>query len=200
MLHDILYYVSIFIIASTFIPFIRNDYWIFRVFEYPRLQKLVLNVGLLIAILMFYSPEILWEYIVIAGLFINMIYLCYLIFPFTILGKVQIVSATNPHGRNNISILIANVYQENRRTDDYKKLISSYDPDIVLLVETNKWWQQQMDTISSNYPHQIKVPLENTYGMLLYSRLPVMSIIPMVICCGLLSLINASIRLLKGFG
>lgn len=172
MLHDILYYVSIFIIVSTFIPFIRNDYWIFRVFEYPRLQKLVLNIGLLIAILLFSFPGSTWEYIVAAGLFINLIYLCYLVFPFTRLGKVQIVSSTNPHGPNNISILIANVYQGNRRTDEYKQLIKSCDPDIVLMVETNKWWQQQMDSITNDYPHQIKVPLENTYGMILYSRLP----------------------------
>ncbi len=171
MLHDILYSLSIFIIVSTFIPFIRNDYWIFRIFEYPRLQKLISNVGLLFAIVTLSFPALLWEYIVVAGLLINMIYLCYLIFPFTRFGKVQIVSAVNPHGPDNISILIANVYQENRRTDDYKRLISSYDPDVVLLVETNKWWQQQMDSITNDYPHQIKVPLENTYGMLLYSRL-----------------------------
>lgn len=29
-----------------------------------------------------------------------------------------------------------------------------------------------MDVIEEDYPHQIKAPLENTYGMLLYSRLP----------------------------
>ncbi|MFP4471274.1 MAG: endonuclease/exonuclease/phosphatase family protein, partial [Bacteroidales bacterium] len=30
----------------------------------------------------------------------------------------------------------------------------------------------QLDVITDHYPHHIKYPLDNTYGMLLYSRLP----------------------------
>ncbi len=170
-MHDILYYIIIFIIITTLIPFIRSDYWIFRVFEYPRLQKFLLNILLLIGVIVFDYPEATWQYIVLIAFIGNLIYLAYLIYPFTPLAKVQIVNAVNPPGDENISILIGNVYQHNRRADEYKKLIASHDPDIVLLVETDEWWHQQIDSISSKYPHSIKVPLANTYGMLLYSKL-----------------------------
>lgn len=171
-MHDILYYIILFLIITTLLPFIRSDYWIFRVFEYPRLQKFVLNIILLIAVLVFDYPETTWQYIVITAFIGNLIYLVYLIYPFTKLAKVQIVNAINAKGANNISILIGNVYQYNRKVNEYKDLIASQDPDLFLLVETDEWWHQQMDPIKSKYPHHITVPLENTYGMLLYSKLP----------------------------
>ena len=170
-MQDVLYYLIGFIIVSTLVPFIRNDYWIFRVFEYPRLQKFALNIVLLVAVLVFSFPSTTWQYVIIAAFILNLIYLGYLIYPFTSMAKVQIINAERPPGPDNISILIANVYQENRKAAEFKELILSYDPDVVLLVETDEWWHQQIDSIKSKYSHQITVPLENTYGMLLYSKL-----------------------------
>ncbi|MHA4844138.1 endonuclease/exonuclease/phosphatase family protein [Flavitalea antarctica] len=169
MIDNILFYSSIFIILSTLLPLVHNDFWIFRVFDYPRLQKLALNIGLIIAILLF--PLSTRDLIILGALVINMIYLFSLILPFTRFGKRQVADASDPPGENNLKLLIANVFQENRKAQDYHQLIATHDPDIVLMVETNRWWQEQMDSISGNYPHQFKVPLENTYGMLFYSRL-----------------------------
>lgn len=172
MTHDILFYFSIIVILSTIIPFIRHDFWIFRVFEYPRLQKLSLNI-LLIAIILYFSfPQDTKDWLVFVGLLINLSYLSYLIFPFTVLGKKQIITSVRSNGQDNLKILIANVYQENRQSKDYHNLIASCEPDVVLMVETNKWWQNEMDSIQEIYQHQLKAPLENTYGMLLYSKLP----------------------------
>ncbi|TDO20883.1 endonuclease/exonuclease/phosphatase family protein [Pedobacter duraquae] len=165
-----LFCLSIFVVIATLIPFIRHDYWIFRVFEYPRLQKLVLNF-LLIVISLWFWPVESHQLIGFVLLVVNLVYLVYLVLPFTIFGVKQIVSSTKPEGENNISLLVANVYQDNRESEKYLKLIEQCNPDIVLMVETNLWWQQQMDKIGEGYPHQLKMPLENTYGMIFYSRL-----------------------------
>lgn len=101
-----------------------------------------------------------------------MSYLLYLVFPFTVFGKKQIISSKRTNGTDNLKILIANVYQENRQSAAYHQLIASCDPDIILMVETNQRWQNEMDAIQKTYTHQLKAPLENTYGMLLYSKLP----------------------------
>jgi len=170
--HDILFYFSIIVILSTIIPFIRHDFWIFRVFEYPRLQKLSLNIALIALILYFSFPKETKDWIVLAGLLINLSYLIYLVFPFTALGKKQIITSLRSDGIDNLRILIANVYQENRQSKDYHNLIAMCEPDLILMVETNKWWQNEMDSIQKTYQHQLKAPLENTYGMLLYSKLP----------------------------
>lgn len=165
-----LFYISLVVIFFTLLPLVRHDFWIFRVFEYPRLQKMVLNLGLLVLHLI-YLPIDVFEKIVFGAFVLNFFYLVYQIFPFTVFGKKQIISAKSPVDDRNISLLIANVYQDNRDSDSYLKLIKKCDPDVVLLVETNGWWQEQIDVIGAEYPHQLKIPLENTYGMIFYSRL-----------------------------
>ncbi|TKC02622.1 endonuclease/exonuclease/phosphatase family protein [Pedobacter cryotolerans] len=158
------------LIIATLVPLIRHDSWVFRVFEYPRLQKLTLNVLLLAAGLIFYAHTTTnWVFIVLLTL--NLAYLIYQVFPFTRFGKQQIIKSRFPSGDKNISLLIANVYQDNKNSKAYLNLITECDADVILMVETNLWWQQQIDVIGERYPHQLKIPLENTYGMIFYSKL-----------------------------
>jgi endonuclease/exonuclease/phosphatase (EEP) superfamily protein YafD len=168
---NILYYSGIFIVIASLVPLIRHDFWIFRVFEYPRLQKLTLNILILVVYASFFPIEATEDYILMVLLSLNLIYLCRQIFPFTVLAKKQIIQSDKPAGKRNIQLLIANVFQDNRKYAAYHQLIKNCNPDVVLMVETNQWWQDKMDSIGTEYPYQMKVPLENTYGMLLYSRL-----------------------------
>ncbi|RYE57525.1 MAG: endonuclease [Sphingobacteriales bacterium] len=170
-MQQVLFYLSIAVAVFTLIPLIRHDFWIFRVFEYPRLQKLVINVALIALNLVFF-PENTGQTVVFGILCLNVAYLIYQVFPFTILGTKQIINARSPINKTNLSLLIANVYQDNRESESYLKLIERCNPDIVLMVETNKWWEKEMDLIGDKYPHQLKAPLENTYGMIFYSRFP----------------------------
>jgi endonuclease/exonuclease/phosphatase (EEP) superfamily protein YafD len=128
---------------------------------------------LLIGLNLWFLPESICQKLAFLALIINLSYLIYQIIPFTILGKKQIIAARNAKGDNNISLLIANVYQDNKQSESYLKLISECKADVVLMVETNSWWQTQIDVIGDDYPHQLKMPLENTYGMIFYSRLEI---------------------------
>jgi endonuclease/exonuclease/phosphatase (EEP) superfamily protein YafD len=60
----------------------------------------------------------------------------------------------------------------NRGVSLYKKLIDEHSPDIILLAEPDEWWEEQLRPIRLQYPHSVLVPQTNTYGMLLYSKLP----------------------------
>jgi len=169
-MQQVLFYFSVFVVIATVIPFIRHDYWIFRVFEYPRLQKLVLN-SVLVLLNVWFMPVAMHEKVAFGLLVANLVYLLYLVMPFTVFGRKQIVTSAKPKDDHNITLLVANVYQDNRESKKYLDLIDKCDPDVVLMVETNLWWQQQMDVIGERYPHQLKMPLENTYGMIFYSKL-----------------------------
>lgn len=157
------------LVIATIVPLIRHDSWVFRVFEYPRLQKLSLNFLLVTVGILFYHSTT--SHLIFLGLLsVNLAYLIYQVFPFAVFGKKQIVNSRFPMGDQNIKLLIANVYQDNRNSKAYLNLINECDADVILMVETNLWWQQQIDVISDRYPHQLKIPLENTYGMIFYSR------------------------------
>lgn len=155
----------------TLLPLVKHDNWVFRVFDYPRLQKLVLNVVTLILTVLLFNGDATLRYVLIAALLGNIIHLLWLIWPFTILAAKQVVKATTYNEGRKISIMIANVYQDNKDAKGRLAQIARVDPDVVILLETNKWWDEQTRQLEDNYPHHCRVPLENTYGLLLYSKL-----------------------------
>jgi endonuclease/exonuclease/phosphatase (EEP) superfamily protein YafD len=74
--------------------------------------------------------------------------------------------------RARLSIAVSNVLQTNRDAERLIAVLRSVDPDIVLCVETDDWWRERLDVLEATHPHTVKRTQTNTYGMLLYSRLP----------------------------
>ncbi len=159
------------LLTFTILPLVKHDNWVFRVFDYPRLQKLVLNVVVLILTLALYDGQDILRYILPGVLLCNIGHLLWLIWPFTILATKQVVKATAYNEGRKISIMIANVYQDKKKVKARLAQIARVDTDIVIMLETNKWWDEQTRQLETNYPHHCRVPLENTYGLLLYSKL-----------------------------
>nr|WP_229216750.1 endonuclease/exonuclease/phosphatase family protein [Dyadobacter sp. 3J3] len=50
-------------------------------------------------------------------------------------------------------------------------MLYKHDPDVILLLETDHFWYEQTKELQDKYPYKILSPQENTYGMLLYSKL-----------------------------
>jgi endonuclease/exonuclease/phosphatase (EEP) superfamily protein YafD len=74
--------------------------------------------------------------------------------------------------QNQLKLFAANVYQENRAYQKLLEQIKACDPDLVFLLETDKAWADGVSELAATYPHQLLAPLDNTYGLLFYSRLP----------------------------
>lgn len=154
----------------SFIPLIRNDFWTFRVFEYPRLQKLVLTLIALLLIVI-YCPRTTVFYIYIILLSGTIVYLLKQILPFTPLGKKQILKAKQDIPDQTISIMISNVFEDNINYTGCISEIKKTDADLVLLLETSHEWMEQLREATDVYPYRVEKPIDNTYGMLLYSKL-----------------------------
>jgi len=160
-----------FIVLISLVPLIRRDNWVFRVFEYPRAQKLIINAAILAGFLFVAHWDNLHDVVFSVVLGINLLYLAYQVFPYTILGRKQMKAQKHSEEGRNFRLLICNVYQYNRDIDACIQCIRREDPDIVILVETDDWWELQLRQIHKTYPHRILKPQNNTYGMLLFSRL-----------------------------
>ena len=162
---------SILLLISV-LPLVRNDNWIFRIFEYPRSQKLILNLILFTGFLFFIDLNSMWEIVFASLMLANIGYLTYQIWPYTIFSKHQIQKTAQIDGERQFKLFIANVYQENRDVKSCLKSIAENDPDTILLVETDQWWKNELDKeLLKRYPFQIAKAISNTYGMVLYSRL-----------------------------
>ena len=69
-------------------------------------------------------------------------------------------------------LMITNVQMENTRHDLLLRVIEDAAPDVVLAVETDAAWARGLEPLERTYPHVLKQPQENWYGMMLFSRLP----------------------------
>ena len=162
---------SIFFILTVFGSLIRNDYWAFKILEYPRLQKLFL-VFIVFGLWFYYWPiEQTFHKILIAGLGVCIIYLLYKILPYTSLSKKEMKTVASNNPDNEIKIFAANVLQDNKEYGRMLQQIRSCNPDLILLLETDEGWAEGVKELGNDYPYQLLKPINNTYGLLFYSRL-----------------------------
>lgn len=163
-------------LVMTLMPFVRSDYWTFRVFDFPRLQKLALSVGTFIAMACFVNgdPDLRDPVftVLFVALGINCLYLIRTVIPYTPLYPKWVKKAKNAIPGNRISLVVSNVFQHNTDYDGCLNVVAEADPDLLLLLETDLRWKEHTAALGKTYPHQVLVPQENTYGMLLYSKLP----------------------------
>jgi endonuclease/exonuclease/phosphatase (EEP) superfamily protein YafD len=166
---------SCLLIISSLLPLVKLDYWWIRVFDYPRVQKLTIVILILLGwVYLDYGSSNLEPWIWIGSLGLCASFLIIKIFPFTVLGKKMI--ETVPFDENNgIQILVSNVYQYNTKFEKLTSLIDEVKPDLIFLVETDQRWEKGISSIENSYPNTIKLPQDNTYGLLLYTNLEIVN-------------------------
>jgi endonuclease/exonuclease/phosphatase (EEP) superfamily protein YafD len=119
------------------------------------------------------DSESVGSWVIIGLLLLNLGYLSYQIFPYTPLSKKQMLTNAKTE-LPSITAMVSNVYQYNRKPEQLIELIKSKAPDILLLVETDQWWKENVIAagLDNQYKHTKLLPQENTYGMLLFSKHP----------------------------
>lgn len=154
-------------------PFFRNSNWFIRLGDFPRLQILLILTIALVLLVITFDYQSIFDYLFALGLLVSVIYQIQTILPFTIFHRKEVQDARLPdEDETNISLLIFNILMENRQFERVLKLIETYEPDVILLAEPNVWWQKKLARLYEKYPERVEYPLENHYGMMLFSRLP----------------------------
>ncbi len=164
----VLYILIVFFIISTYFPATRNPHWFFRTADFVRLQSLTIQIILLALFLYFEKEFTTFSWLLLVGLGVTIIYQLFKVFPYSSLYPRRRSHAASD---NHVSILAGNVLQTNSCFPDFINEIKRFDPDLVLAMETNKDWENCLSDIEKDYPYTVKVPLENFYGMHVYSKI-----------------------------
>lgn len=159
-------------IALTLLPLIPADYWWIRMFDFPHIQLTSLT---LLAILVYYIKfdfKDLKDYAFVTILITCFIFQFSKIAPYTPFYKKQVLDATTNNSTSAIKVLTANVLQKNENDNKLKAIINEMDADVIVFTEANTRWRNAIvQSISSEYMYKVELPLENTYGILMYSKL-----------------------------
>ena len=158
-------------IFATMLPLIRTDVWWVRVFDFPRIQITTATVITLTAYSYVTAAGSSFALLFIIGLGLCFLRQCYMIYPYTILASKQVQNSERDNSDASCRLMFANVLMTNRDSERLRRIIREQNPDVILTVETDAWWQEQLKEFEVTHPHKVHCPLENTYGMLLYSQL-----------------------------
>jgi len=167
----ILYIVGGLFVAATLLPLVKHDHWAVRGFDFPHVQVTIVNVLILLSLLVFFPVQGWFNVLFIVILIGCLIYQGFIIYPYTPLAAAQVKRTEKDPGENTVSLMVTNVLMYNRDAKGCLDRIWEENPDTLLMVETNEWWQMQLESVREKYPYCIEYPLDNTYGMLLYSKL-----------------------------
>ncbi|HSP30932.1 MAG TPA: endonuclease/exonuclease/phosphatase family protein [Halomonas sp.] len=170
MLGILLGSVAIALLVATLIARIELHWWWVRSFEFPRLQKTCLSLTTRMLALIFVDSGP-WQWITLIAAGITFLTQGYYILHFTPLWPVQVKAAQSHDADKTITLLIANVLTPNKQAKPLIEMIKQHQPDIVLTLESDQWWQDQLDpALAEHWPYSVKIPLDNLYGMHLYSH------------------------------
>ncbi len=160
------------IAVATFLPLWRNPHWSIRVFDFPRLQLAVLAALLLVAQWVFLdlTQPLSKTLVVAAGS--SLLAQLWWILPYTAIWRKEVKDARNRHPGRTLTILTSNVLTPNRNAEALLTLVETHKPDVLVTLESDQWWENQLAALEGDMPYTIKCPLDNLYGMHVFSRLP----------------------------
>jgi endonuclease/exonuclease/phosphatase (EEP) superfamily protein YafD len=164
------------LVLLTFVTLLRTEVWWVRGCDFPRLQLAVVAAMfvLLDCVLLDFSSVMAWGITLFA--LSAFVYQLWWFIPYTTFFPVEVACVKSSElvsidTNNKLSILAANVLTPNKNSAALIKLVREYQPDILVTLETDAWWQAQLDVLEGEYPYTIKCPLANLYGMHVYSKL-----------------------------
>jgi endonuclease/exonuclease/phosphatase (EEP) superfamily protein YafD len=158
-------------ILLTVMPFIAVDYWWIRAFDFPHIQLTFLTSLAIVTYFIKFDFKSKKDYFFITILVGCCVFQFAKIYPYTAFAKFDVLNASE-NIDNSIKIFTANVLQKNKKSDEIIKEINLLKPDIILLTEVNKRWINELNkNATSSYKFKQEIPLDNAYGMALYSNL-----------------------------
>jgi endonuclease/exonuclease/phosphatase (EEP) superfamily protein YafD len=162
---------GVLLLLVTVTPVIRSNEWWIRIWDFPRTQIAVLLLLSAAAVFATFPMRKPMAALFLAALGIAAIYQAWRIYPYTPLHDTEVLQTSSCDEEARLQIVVANVRMRNENTEPVLELVRVLAPDMVLLLETNRWWDLQLTRLWSDYPYVIAHPQNDTYGMHLFSRL-----------------------------
>lgn len=160
------------LILITVGPISRHEAWWIRGLDFPRLQFSALGIVVLCLGLALFDFSLPVSWGITAAAAGCTLYQAWWIAPFTALSAKEVKQARRVDAQQSLRIVVANVLTPNRNAAKLLGMVRDHAPHILVAVETDAWWEGQLDRLLAEYPHALKCPLDNLYGMHLYSKWP----------------------------
>ena len=160
-------------LVVTLVSLIHSDQWWVQVLGFPRLLCLIAIALVALGCIAFVRR---WRAVLLVLLAASAGLQFWRIYPYVPFAPVEVVDTralgTVP-SESCFTALGLNVLQYNRDYAATLRMIDREQPDILLLMETDGRWVDALAPALARYPHRLLRPIDNTYGLVFASKLPV---------------------------
>ncbi|WP_299821320.1 endonuclease/exonuclease/phosphatase family protein [uncultured Jannaschia sp.] len=160
---------TLFLVGVSFLALIETNAWWVRMTDFPRLQYLIALILLLgtLAVSVPVSRRLRLGLgaLVLAAIAYNAVKIA----PY-LPTQDGVAESCSPEDR--ISILVANVKLGNRESGALLEMVRAREPDLLLALETNEWWEAELANLADGWPNEVSEITGSYFGMHLRSRLP----------------------------
>ena len=81
------------------------------------------------------------------------------ILPYTFLWPREVKTSSHGNAHNQLSILTSNVLTPNRKADALIELVKKHQPDVLVTLESDQWWEDKLKVIETKMPYSVKLTL-----------------------------------------
>jgi len=158
-------------VMGSLLSLSRHPHWFIRGWDFPRplIAGLALLSGTGYTLLFFDGHWLEWTFL---GLLASCIgWQIYCIHPYMPWMPTTVESATQNSENGTVRLVATNVQKENTQYERWRRIIRDADPDIILALEVDDAWAEQIDQLQEEYPYGVRQPQDNYFGMVLLSRL-----------------------------
>lgn len=160
------------LLIATLLPIIvTNRSWI-RLFTFPQVQFAFALCIVALASLFLLDLSKGASKLLLAVLVAAIIYQASYLLPYTPLWPKQVADARACPAENRLRVLVLNVLRDNRQTEAVLNLVRNIDPDLFLALETDPHWARALRPLAASHPNVVDAVRSNHWGMILFSRLP----------------------------
>lgn len=158
---------------TAFLPLMKVSWWWVRIGDFPRVQLLFVYIAVIAGLIPIVrsNASIAWLVVMLASCAVQIVW----IYAYLPIARKEVQAARSVTEESRIRLMSANVLQANQEYQSLLDLIAREKPDIVALCEVNQRWIDDLGQLKHDFPHYLVHPLENEYGIALYSRLPFLS-------------------------
>jgi endonuclease/exonuclease/phosphatase (EEP) superfamily protein YafD len=165
-------------VLATALPLVRVPYWWVRMFDFPRAQIAVFAMLTLVALAITnigLTEASRLEWVAFACLAAAVAFQASRMLPFTGMWTPQVIEMEGTESQDrHVRLVISNVLMENREGERWERVVREAEPDVLAAVETDEWWAETARQLEDVLPHAVEVPQDDTYGMLVRSRFPIL--------------------------
>lgn len=147
-----------------------SQHYLARSCDFVRLQVFYIASIVAVVSLFLYWKTDTFSYLYIIGTSVLIMVLQgKWIYPYTWFAKKEVQTA-DESAKHSIRIMSANVLMSNHNSEKLISLVDEHQPDLLITLESDSWWEDKLSVLKTDYPYFIECPKDNRYGMHLYSK------------------------------